>query len=167
MEKAGEGIGDGRGDRKYGGGGVNKKMKLKMNTITEDKIKEIFYEQFYFIKDKFTFYNFSVTDYNFLVSNKENINKPGVYIFYMYDQIWKVGKHLLNAKKRALEHFRDDTGANIGKGMKQYEHDENMNLILIIPNKDEDIFWILSIEYYFESRFKAEHILQIPSKRNG
>lgn len=73
----------------------------------------------------------------------------------------------IECKKRALEHFVDDTGANIGKGMKQYQNDENMLLVLIIANKDEDIFWLPSIEYYFEMEFKKEGILQIPSKRNG
>lgn len=42
-------------------------------------------------------------------SDDERVWKPGVYIFWHKDKIIKVGRHLTNSRKRALEHIRDNT----------------------------------------------------------
>lgn len=66
-----------------------------MDNFMEDKIKPLFEKEFSFINNRFSFNQFPVTK----KVNGDEINKPGVYIFYKGNQIWKVGKSLSNAKK--------------------------------------------------------------------
>lgn len=99
------------------------------------------------------------------LSNNEMLCKPGVYVFYRNETIWKVGKHNINARKRALRHFRDDTGSNIGKGMKKFENDPDMNLVLFLLKNEKDLHWIYALECFFENRFRDESLLEIHSKR--
>lgn len=129
----------------------------------EAYINSIFNEEFGFLKSKFDCLAFSVTE----IPKDNNPYRAGVYIFYYDKKIWKVGKSNDNTIKRAIEHFTVDTGHRIGKGMKKFENDSAMNLVLFLIKDIKDLHWVIALECFFEMRFRNESILEIPSARLG
>jgi hypothetical protein len=127
-----------------------------------EDLKTVLKKEFGLIADKFNVLSLLPEDRQ---SKDEIFCKPGVYVFYKGDRIWKIGKHNSNARKRALEHFRDDTGSNIGNGMKKFEHDQRMHLSLFLLKDNKDVHWIYALECFFENKFRSEEKLEIPSKR--
>ena len=107
---------------------------------TIDDIIKLFYDEFGPITDKLSF--------NEAKNSKEKyVSYPGVYVWYNLKKgPIKVGRHLVNSRKRALEHIRDNT-AGIMK-----EICENNDTILILFNvKDsKDIHWVVALEIFFE-----------------
>lgn len=134
-----------------------------MEKISIDNIKELFLQEFSSVKERFDLHEFSMT------SNPNNNEhcKPGVYVFFKEERVWKVGKSNENARKRALEHFRDDTGSAIGKGMKQFENDPNMILLLFLVKNQKDVHWVFALEAFFEQTFRDRKVLEICSFRIG
>src|SRR5437868_3271161 len=111
----------------------------------EAYIKQKFTEKCGVIAEKFSVVNFPVVDQNFFT-----LQTSGVYIIYVGDRVWKVGKSESNVVKRAYQHFRDDTGANVGKGMKKYLSDPEMKIMLLYPKDKTDGDWISSVERIME-----------------
>ena len=72
--------------------------------------------------------------------------QAGVYIFYKDGEVLKVGKSLSNARKRALQHFRDNTG----KIMKDLDGDPELHLLLFTVDKRENEHWVIALEDFFE-----------------
>ena len=67
-------------------------------------------------------------------SQDPSIARAGVYIFYKDGEVFKVGKGLSNARKRALQHFGDNTG----KIMKELDGDSELHLLLFTVDKREN-----------------------------
>jgi hypothetical protein len=91
--------------------------------------------------------------------------KPGVYVFIHEEYGYlKVGKHLLNASKRALEHCRDNTNSKDGTIQLKHLLDSDKTYMLVYALQDLDFrHWVLALEYFLEKKLT----LQIPAKRNG
>ena len=92
----------------------------------------------------------------------EFISHPGVYIFWDAEGVIKVGRHFTNARKRALEHIRDDTG----KQMKVLENDPNTNLLLFVVKDPGKLHWVAALEVFLEKTFREKNLgPRITSKR--
>jgi len=127
-------------------------------TITE--IKEEFYTEFGTIADKFTV----IEEYlvNLSKSEKEYIYHPGVYVFYLEGNVIKVGRHLTNSRKRALEHIRDNT-ANGELQMASLKENTKVKVLLFNLKNIEDYHWSASVEMFLERKLNPI----IKSKRQG
>jgi len=69
-----------------------------------------------------------------------------VFMFFFKDEtVLKVGKSLSNARKRALEHFRDNTG----KIMKDIDGNKDLHLLLFTVNKRENEHWVIALEDFY------------------
>lgn len=92
----------------------------------------------------------------------------GVYIFIDEDgTCLKVGKSLLNASKRALEHCSDNTKSKDGMiCMADLRHSDKTHM-LVLALQGESRHWVLALEYYLEYYLKKNLNLRIPSLRNG
>ncbi len=88
---------------------------------------------------------------------------PGVYVWYhkSMQRVIKVGRHLENARKRALEHIRDNTN-NIGKAyvkegeeysMQDIRDTDSDKVVLILFNVRDtsDYHWVAAVEIYLEN----------------
>ena len=72
------------------------------------------------------------------------VARPGVYVHHSRGEVVKVGRSFTNARKRALEHIRDDTGgrmANLGS------HDSDRLILFTI---DDALHWVSALEVYLE-----------------
>ena len=78
-------------------------------------------------------------------SKDYRVTRPGVYVWADEERVVKVGRHLVNARKRALEHVSDDTG---GK-MARLEIVSGVKLILLTVHPD-DWHWAGTVEMYME-----------------
>lgn len=127
-------------------------------TITE--IKEEFYTEFGTIADKFTI----IEEYlvNLSKSEKKYIYNPGVYVFCLDGNVIKVGRHLTNSRKRALEHIRDNT-ANEELQMASLKENVQVKVLLFNLKKIEDSHWSASVEMFLER--KLNPIIKL--KRQG
>ena len=124
----------------------------------ENKIKEIFQERFNSLSQYFQFTTLSVKDaYN---SHEKYVIQPGVYIFWKGNEIWKVGRHLTNARKRSLEHIRDNTQYLEYKMADLKLNPEAMVTYINVINP-LDGFWIAALEIYMEIKLEP----RIKSKR--
>ena len=85
-------------------------------------------------------------------SQDPRIARAGVYIFYKDGEVLKVGKSLSNARKRALEHFRDKPG----KIMKDTDGDSELRLLLFTVDKRENEHWIIVLEDFFEWKLELK-----------
>jgi hypothetical protein len=85
-------------------------------------------------------------------SQDPRIARAGVYIFYKDGEVLKVGKSLSNARRRALEDFRDNTG----KIMKNLDGDSGLHLLLFTVDKRENEHWIIVLEDFFEWKLELK-----------
>lgn len=131
--------------------------------ITSEHITGLFKKEFSFIVEKFEIITFPVTN----IPKDKNPYRAGVYIFFRGERIWKVGKSNDNAIKRALQHFAEDTGCRIGKGMRIFEKDSDMYILLFLLKEPSDLHWVFALECYFEMQFRRDKILEIQSARIG
>ena len=126
-----------------------------------DKIELAFYKEFCFIKDKFRLIPLTINKAE--TSEEEFVYHPGVYVFWKDENIIKVGRHLTNSRKRALEHIRDNT-RNEKFQMNQLSEDNcNCGLVLINCKNPEDYHWSAAIEIFLEKVLNPV----IKSKRTG
>ena len=123
-------------------------------------IDEIVKSEFGSIADRFETLLFSAGE----KPSDKNVHRPGVYIFYLEGKVWKIGKSNTDAYVRCLQHFRDDTGSNKGFGLKQYENDYNMQIMLYLLKVTEDIHWLYALECFLESHYRKNGLV-IPSAR--
>ena len=94
-----------------------------------------------------------------LVADEEFIWHPGAYVFWNSAEVIKVGRHFTNARKRALEHIRVDTGGR----MKALDADPNTNLLLLVVKNPDKLHWVAALEVFLETSLKPS----IASKRLG
>lgn len=134
-----------------------------MTTITDLEINQLFEKEFGFVSDRFKLIQFPITQ----ISHDRDIYKPGIYIFHMNGRVWKVGKSNDNVFKRALDHFKADTGHRIEKGMKKFQENPEMNLMLYVLKSNEDMHWVYALEACFELKFRNMDVLEIRSARLG
>ena len=125
-----------------------------------NKINKIFNAEFGVIKEKFIFLDMKIEEAK--ESKQDFIWHPGVYIFYTKNEIIKVGRHLENSRKRALEHINEGT-KNSNFNMKVDFKQEKDSLLLINCIRKEDSHWVAAIEIYLEEQLNPK----IKSKRKG
>lgn len=88
------------------------------------------------------------------------VYRPGVYVWIEGDEILKVGRHFVNAHKRAFEHIQDDTGG-VMAGLD--ERDDAVLVLFTAPEADRH--WIAALEVFLETAFRGD--LKVRSKRLG
>ena len=76
-----------------------------------------------------------------------------MYVWYHPEkEVLKVGRHLQNSRKRALEHIQ----ANTGGVMNDYGEDSSTILLLFNVKSTDDIHWVAALEIYFENNIHPE-----------
>lgn len=125
-------------------------------SITE--ILKLFEDEFGKIFTQFKFFDLSVKEAR--ESNESFIWHPGVYVWWHPKLgVIKVGRHLTNSRKRALEHAKDDTA---GK-MRKLSEDPLTRILLFNVKNAEKKHWVAALEVFFESNLDP----MIQSKRMG
>ena len=130
-----------------------------INPLTN--IISTFIEEFTPILDTFNIIPLSI--YQAYDSNDERVWKPGVYVFWHNEKIIKVGRHLTNSRKRALEHIRDNTQSKEFEMSSLKTSTEPCGVVLINCINDKHAHWAAAIEIYMEDNLKPI----IKSKRTG
>lgn len=128
--------------------------------MTIQEIKDAFNAEFGTISDKFIIIEENLN--TLASSNKDCIYHPGVYVFYLDGKVIKVGRHLINSRKRALEHIRDNTKNAIFE-MKSFKGDEKVKILLFNLKDLNDNHWSASAEMYLEKKLNPA----IRAKRKG
>jgi hypothetical protein len=95
---------------------------------------------------------------------RRSVDRAGVYVFWKAEWgVIKVGKHLVNARTRALQHVEDNT-RNDRLEMKTLRGDPSCYLLIFGIRNNDDAHWIASLECYLE---KLDPRPVIPSRRSG
>lgn len=125
-------------------------------------IRAIFIKEFKIIEHKFSIIDLKIEEIE--SSDKNFIWHPGVYVFWCENRIIKVGRHLTNSRKRALEHIKQNT-RNDDFEMKSLlsQKEQDRELILINCVDLGDYHWVASVEIYLEKMLNPI----IKSKRTG
>jgi hypothetical protein len=127
----------------------NQKIEFPMLNHILQKVKPLFESEFAPVSHKFVFISSAIKEaYD---SQQDGIANPGVYIFWKDNEIVKVGRHLTNSRKRALQHIRDNT-RNEKIEMKDLPSlDPSETGILFINCKDsQDYHWVAALEIFLE-----------------
>ncbi|WP_339880780.1 hypothetical protein [uncultured Algoriphagus sp.] len=133
---------------------------LILSMDNPDEIIRKFEAEFNFIKHKFRIIDLKLSEVK--SSMEEFVYHPGVYIFYNSTSVIKVGRHLVNCRKRALEHVRDNT-RNEHLEMRELVSDSASRILLINSKKVEDRHWVAAVELFMETHLSPV----IKSKRLG
>jgi hypothetical protein len=118
--------------------------------VSIDKIIEIFNQEFGIVSEKFRINNIALTEA--AESTIEYVANPGVYVFWRPQRVIKVGRHLTNARKRALEHL----GANTGGSMAALADDPDVRLVLFSLINQDDKHWAAAVEIFLEGALDPE-----------
>ncbi|WP_156102275.1 hypothetical protein [Muricauda sp. MAR_2010_75] len=135
-------------------------IKRQLTTMTIQEVEEIFITEFQAVFDRFTIIEEDVL--SLASSNKDYIYHPGVYVFFLNGKVIKVGRHLTNSRKRALEHIRDNT-RNEGFEMGDLNRNIGVKILLFNLKDANDYHWAASVEMYLETKLDPV----IKSKRLG
>lgn len=120
-----------------------------------------FTKEFAPIIDKFNIIPLSIEEaYN---SNDETVWKPGVYVLWHNEKVIKVGRHLTNSRKRALEHIRDNTHNKEFEMSSLKNSTDSCGVVLINCINDIHAHWVAAIEIFMEDNLNPI----IKSKRKG
>jgi hypothetical protein len=95
-------------------------------------------------------------------STKAFVWHPGVYVWIKDNRVIKVGRHLENSRKRALEHLRDNTQFEEFQ-MVDYRDWEDALLLLFNLIEPSNSHWVAAAEMYLETVLEPA----IRSKRLG
>ncbi len=115
-----------------------------MKTIAQ--IENDFRDEFGSISDRFEILEFGVDDAR--TSEAQYVWHPGVYVWWHPSKgPVKVGRHLTNSRKRALEHIE----ANTGGILASLGNDSGTKLLLFNVRNPEDRHWVAALEIYFET----------------
>ena len=87
------------------------------------------------------------------------VARPGVYVHWKDGVVFRVGRSLSNARKRALQHFPDNTGHS----MAALKDDRAAKLLLFTVEREDDCHWIAALKLFFERCLKPV----IPPGRRG
>jgi hypothetical protein len=119
-------------------------------------IRRMFEQEFWPVVGKFDF--IVLTGDERVASKNLRVARPGVYVHWHDGRVFKVGRSLTNARKRALEHFPADTGGQLAElGL-----DSESRLILFTVDP-QDQHWAAALEVYLEEKLEPV----VPSKRKG
>lgn len=121
-----------------------------------EKIETTFKKEFGPISKFFTIHFLTVQEAR--ESDLPSVYSPGVYIWFDHEKVFKVGRHFENARKRALEHLRDNTGD------KMAELEQNpMAKVCLITTDHENSHWVAAAEVFLERKLEPS----IKSKRTS
>lgn len=116
-----------------------------MEVSISPTIRRHFDDEFSPVADKFETFDLQKPDWR----NHELLAaaRPGVYVWFdaARDKVMKVGLSLVNARARALQHLRDDTG---GKMAAMAENPDARLVLYTLA--EEDKHWAAALEIYFE-----------------
>ncbi|HRG37295.1 MAG TPA: hypothetical protein PK289_02085 [Bacteroidia bacterium] len=115
----------------------------------EQRIKQVLNLYFTSYADKFTITTIPVKEARH--TNNPLVIRPGIYIFWTENTIWKVGKHLINVRKRSLQHIGDNTKSGIYE-MNSLEENPQAFITYLTINSNEDEYWIPSLEMLCEMK---------------
>jgi hypothetical protein len=125
---------------------------------TPAQIRKIFNDEFQAISSLFCYFEL---DYKTASATTEKgVAMPGVYVWW-HPKLGtlKVGRHLVNARKRALEHIT----ANTGEEMNELAQQKDVRLLLFNVSNEKDIHWVAALEIFLEKNLNP----RIASKRTG
>jgi hypothetical protein len=120
-----------------------------------EEITAILTKEFGPISSKFTLLDLTMTQ---ATQAHSEADRPGVYVYWKNGQVIKVGRHLTNARTRALKHIRDNTE---GK-MAALKNDSKCH-ILLYTLEPSACHWAAALEILFEGKLKPA----IKSGRRG
>ena len=119
-------------------------------------VRRVFEREFWPVAGKFAFLALAAEEAR--ASDSPLVWRPGVYVWTDGKRVYKVGRHLTNARKRAFEHVQDDTDGQL-KAVG-----EGTNAVLILLTVDsEDRHWAAALGIYLEEKLKP----LVRSKREG
>ena len=132
------------------------KPVCNMASQSTNDIRSVFEREFGPMASKFGYFDIGSDDWR----NGDLIEaaRPGVYVWYDWerDRVIKVGLSMINARARALQHLRDDTG-----GTMAAMRDQAGTRLILFTLPEEDKHWAAALEPYLERVLEPE----IPSKR--
>ncbi len=136
--------------------------------LTIEEVKEIFMSEYAFLADRLKFRELTLKEAaDKKTKNDTEVNSPGVYVFWATTcprGVVKVGRSLVNSRRRAMEHIGDNTKRKDGTyGMKKLTQEPGAKLLLFNIRDKENAHWLLGLEYFLEKRLKP----YIRSDRNG
>ncbi len=109
------------------------------------EIRKLFESEFESISHKFVVIELEIMDASH--SKAEYIFHPGVYVWWHpVSGVIKVGRHLTNSRKRALEHISADTG----KIMAALADDPTTKILLFNVLNPENLHWVAALEIFLE-----------------
>lgn len=120
------------------------------------QIRQTFDREFGPVADKFEFIVLSGDEA--ASATDPVVARPGVYVHWKDDQAIRIGRSFSNARKRALEHIRDNTGET----MAELKDDPEARLVLFTV-APEDYHWAAALEIYLEDNLDPS----IPCGRRG
>lgn len=80
------------------------------------------------------------------IRQDDRIVRPGVYVFHRDGQVYLIGRHFVNASRRALEHLKEDTSGQL----RSLEDASDSYLLLFTTPKDDHLHWLTALEVFFE-----------------
>lgn len=110
--------------------------------MSPEHIIERFRTEFGGLADLFTVFVLSYAEA--ACASDPPVARPGVYVHFDQSGVVKVGRSFSNARKRALDHIRDDTGGR----MASLGSDASDRLVLLTVA--EELHWVAALEVYFE-----------------
>ncbi len=126
--------------------------------LTIEEVRNLFEKEFAGVREKFSVLVIPAREVE--KSNEEFTWHPGTYVWWHPERgVLKVGRHFTNARKRALEHIKDDTGGIL----RRYGNNPDTKLILLNIKDPEDYHWVAAVEVFLER--KAQPCVR--SKRQG
>jgi hypothetical protein len=108
--------------------------------MTLNEIQELIRAEFGSIADKFTVHDIALSTAH--KDSTPGAANPGVYVYMKEGGVVKVGRHLTNSRKRALEHIIADTGGKMGA--------------LIKGDTRDHLHWVCALEVFLETKLNPE-----------
>jgi hypothetical protein len=137
-------------------------MEQSATTIRQELI-DAFEQEFFFIRDKFELIDLlannspmdcETIEYLKLPSAENNIVwHPGVYAFLGNNSLFRVGVSMHNSRARVMQHL-DACTTKDGYCVWDIEKFEDKSILLFNVKNKVDRHWLLSLEAFFESKFK-------------
>ena len=128
-------------------------IDLPGKRFNRSDIVSLFSSEFASIKDRFNIIelhmNYAEQD------NSKEAAMPGVYVYLKDNKVWKVGRHLVNSRKRAIEHV------NVKRtDYKVVNLKSDPEAVLLLFNLKEHApkngvdfrHWVAALEIFFELR---------------
>ena len=116
-----------------------------MTTQSASDVRRAFEREFWPIAGKFDHFVLAVGEWR--DHDLHAAARPGVYVWFdgSRDRVVKVGVSLVNARARALNHLRDDTGGTMAALAK-----EPQTRMILFTLQEADKHWAAALEIYLE-----------------